>query len=320
MNNCVGYVVIGLNEGEKLQLCLTSILIVNKNIVYVDSGSIDGSVIFAKSLGIDVVELDMSLPFTAGRARNEGAKMLLQNDDYEYIHFIDGDCQLEPNWTRNALVFMEADAKNAIVYGHLRERNPEKSIFNALCQIEWDTPLGDVKSCGGIALVRANIFKEFNGFRGDFIAGEEPELCFRLRSSGWKIRKIDYEMAVHDAEMYKFSQWWKRRVRCGFAFTEGTMLHGLSEERYWIRDTLSIFFWGIFIPLITIILCFLSMLFLIILLIYPIQYLRIVYKNRKKVENCFAWAFYTVLGKFPEAIGLMKYVTKSFKRIHLLSV
>ena len=42
----------------------------------------------------------------------------------------------------------------AIVCGRLRERFPEQSIYNRLCDMEWDTPVGETKACGGIAMMR----------------------------------------------------------------------------------------------------------------------------------------------------------------------
>ena len=68
----IGVVVIGRNEGLRLERCLISLVGSAQKVVYVDSGSTDGSVQMALRLGVEVVELDMTIPFTAARARNEG--------------------------------------------------------------------------------------------------------------------------------------------------------------------------------------------------------------------------------------------------------
>ena len=73
--NRIGIVVIGRNEGGRLIRCLTS-LKENKQLVYVDSGSTDSSVIEARRRGAEVVELNMEIPFTAARARNEGFELV----------------------------------------------------------------------------------------------------------------------------------------------------------------------------------------------------------------------------------------------------
>ena len=94
-----GVVVIGRNEGERLKRCLQSISGFIDRVVYVDSGSTDDSVAFVKSLGADVVELDMATPFTAARARNEGSKKLLKRlPALDYLFFVDGDCEVVKDW------------------------------------------------------------------------------------------------------------------------------------------------------------------------------------------------------------------------------
>src|SRR6476660_3526039 len=82
----VAVVAIGRNEGERLQRCLESVRPQCETIVYVDSGSDDGSVDLARGLGVEVVELDMSIPFTAARARNEGLRRLRElRPSLEYV-------------------------------------------------------------------------------------------------------------------------------------------------------------------------------------------------------------------------------------------
>ena len=65
----IGVIAIGRNEGERLRRCLDSVVGKGFSVVYVDSNSTDGSVDFARSVGAEVVELDMSLPFSAARAQ-----------------------------------------------------------------------------------------------------------------------------------------------------------------------------------------------------------------------------------------------------------
>jgi len=102
-----------------------------------------------------------------------------------------------------------------VVCGCCRERFPDRSIFNMLCDIEWDTPVGEANACGGDAMMRADAFGQANGYRDDLIAGEEPEICVRLRAVGWKIWRLGEEMTLHDAVMTRFSQWWNRTKLSG---------------------------------------------------------------------------------------------------------
>ena len=74
----VGAVAIGKNEGERLRICLQSLAKQVSRLVYVDSGSSDGSVELARSVEAVVVELDPRIPFTAARARNAGVERLTE--------------------------------------------------------------------------------------------------------------------------------------------------------------------------------------------------------------------------------------------------
>jgi len=305
----LGVVVIGRNEGERLRRCLVSVVAQAKHVVYVDSGSNDSSVSVARNMGIGVVELDMSIPFTAARARNAGVTHLLQSMvSLDYVQFIDGDCELMEDWLANAHQFLETHSQVAAVFGRLKERHPERSIYNLMCDIEWNTPIGKTKSCGGITCMRLSAFMAVGAFREPLIAGEEPELCVRLRAAGWEIWRIDAEMAWHDAAIDKFSQWWKRAMRGGYAYAEGAFLHGTSPEHHRVRESLSAWCWGGAVPAIVL---FSIMSYgawgAILALVYPAQVIRLTLRDRKHSPLPWGRALFLVLGKFPEMLGQMKF-------------
>ena len=241
---------IGRNEGERLRACLAST--VGRGpaaVVYVDSASTDGSVDAARAAGAEVVELDMSVPFTAARARNAGFERLSAVlPGLAFVQFLDADCELVDGWLPAARARLEARPDLAVACGRRRERHPESSSYNRLADIEWDTPVGEAKACGGDALVRASAFRAVGGYDPALIAGEEPELCVRLRKAGWKVERLDAEMTVHDAAMTRFGQWWRRSVRAGHAYAEGAAIHGAPPERHWVRESRSNWFWGLGLP------------------------------------------------------------------------
>src|SRR5260370_33356312 len=106
-----GVVVIGRNEGERLRQCLRS-LSTSAVVVYVDSGSADGSAQWARSQGVEVVELDVGRPFTAARARNAGFTRLRElASDLLYVQFADGDCELIGGVPEHALWFPASRAE-----------------------------------------------------------------------------------------------------------------------------------------------------------------------------------------------------------------
>ena len=316
----LGVVVIGRNEGDRLVRCIESLTDRVTQLIYVDSGSSDESVSVAHHSGADVVPLDMTLPFTAARARNEGFASLIKHyPQIDYVQFVDGDCEVNAQWLEKAEAFLDTHTDVAVVCGRRRERYPEKSIFNLLCDMEWNTPIGEAKACGGDAMMRVVAFENVHGFRVDLIAGEEPELCVRFRAVGWKIWRLDEEMTLHDAAMTRFSQWWKRTMRAGHAFAEGAYLHGAPPERHWVSESRRAWIWGLGIPFIALLLSLLSFKWgMLFLLIYPIQVIRLAKRNlatRKQFwQEKTHWivAFFLVLGKFPEMLGQIKFIQRVY--------
>lgn len=305
----VGAIAIGRNEGDRLRRCLQSLLAHIPTVVYVDSGSTDDSVAIATGLGAVVQVLDMRQPFTAARARNEGVRRLQALlPSVDAIQFVDGDCEVDEHWLTKALTFLEARPQVAAVCGRRRERHPERSLYNLLCDLEWNTPVGEAKACGGDVLMRASALRQVGGYRDDLIAGEEPELCIRLRAKGWKIWRLDAEMTLHDAAMMHFSQWWRRCMRAGFAYAEGASLHGAPPERHWVRESRSAWLWGALLPLTILMLALvIHPAALVLWLIYPLQVLRLGFRSQGPARARWARATFLVLGKFPEAVGQVKW-------------
>lgn len=306
----IGVVVIGRNEGERLRRCLMSVDAGGGKIVYVDSGSMDDSVEMARNIGAEVVCLDMNLPFTAARARNAGFRRLREvSPNLLYVQFVDGDCELIPEWLNKAVYFMDAHPDVAMTCGRLRERFPDQSIYNLMCDIEWNTPVGNAKACGGVAIARTSAFESIQGYQESLIAGEEPELCVRLREQGWKIWRLDEEMALHDAAMTQFSQWWRRAMRGGYAFAEGAYLHGGSPERHWVKESRRAWVWGLLIPISGLLLTWVSWAYgLMIVMAYFLQVCRLALRNKhQRSSHPWTIAFFLVLGKFPEMLGQVKF-------------
>lgn len=310
--NGIGLVAIGRNESKQLQQCLSSVLGQVEKAVYVDSGSTDDSIAIAKSFGVNIIELNPSTPFTAARARNAGFQFLWQNNPkLKYVQFVDGDCEIIPGWLETAQRKLEQNSDLAIVFGRRRERYPNASIYNHLCDIEWNTPVGETHFCGGDAMIRVEAFQQVSGFNPKLIAGEEPELCVRLRQKGWKIYHLDAEMTLHDARITRWSQWWKRSFRAGYAYAQGSYLHGKSPAKHWVRETRSIWFWGLVVPVFTLILILPTHeLSLLLFLTYPLLIYK-TYKHYKKSGfsqlDSALYAVFCILAKFPASFGQIKF-------------
>lgn len=242
----LGVVTIGLNEGERLKRCLRS-LPADARVVYVDSGSSDGSLQFAVLTGAAVVELDLRRPFTAARARNEGLSRLLRDaPETQYVQFLDGDCELETGWLSAAIAFLDKNPSVGVACGRRRERFRTASLYNAWMDDEWNTPIGPADSCGGDALMRISAISGAGGYDDDIVAGEEPELCARLRGLGWTICRLDLPMSVHDADMHRFRQWWLRAVRSGYGYAQvWCKTASYPTGRLYGRELLRAFVWTI---------------------------------------------------------------------------
>lgn len=297
-------VVIGRNEGARLAACLASLAGRVRHVVYVDSGSTDGSPEVAAAAGAEVVALDPRRPFTAARARNEGlARLRARPAPAAYVQVVDGDCTLDPGWLRVASAFLEARPRAAVACGRRRERHPERSAYNRLADWEWDTPVGPATACGGDALMRRAALDEVGGYDGGLIAGEEPELCLRLRARGWEVWRLDAEMTRHDAALLRLAQFWRRARRAGHAFAEVAHLHRASPLRIWAAEARRAVLWGLALPAATLALGALHPAGLFLALAWPAEVVRLARRwgfGRPGWER----AALVVLGRLAEAQGV----------------
>ena len=310
--NNIGVVVIGRNEGKRLIQSIESLLSSGlQKIVYVDSDSSDGSLQNISDLGVTAVPLDLSKPFTAGRARNFGFSTIIeQYPELIYIQFIDGDCLLEENWLDHAQTYLEDAPQSAIVCGRRKEEYPDASLYNYMCDIEWDLPLGIVRNCGGDFLVRREVFEQFNGFDETVIAGEEPELCARLRAAGWEIYRYDALMTFHDAKITRFKQWWLRTIRSGFSHTAAMYRNRSTVEfSYYAKICTRTLLWT------SVYLAFVFLLFIsstlasLAGLLIVVRYFRI-YSNNRSLKKPWGYSFLLAICCIPETIGMFKFLTR----------
>jgi GT2 family glycosyltransferase len=304
----VGLVAIGRNEGERLRRCFRSVPASIARVVYVDSGSVDGSIELARVVGAEVVELGSDVPFTAARARNAGIARLTEvHASIEFFFVVDGDCEIVSGFVEAALVEMASAPEVAVVCGRRRERFRDASIYNALCDMEWNTPVGEAEACGGDALIRASAFRQVGGYDGAIIAGEEPELCLRLRREGWRVRRIDRDMTLHDAAITRFGQWWRRAVRAGHAYAELFVRH-----RHWASEVRSFVFYGALIPLAAFVAApSTSGWSLALFGVYGLLYLRVRALRRRAGDvprDAALYALFCVVAKFAHVAGAARFV------------
>jgi GT2 family glycosyltransferase len=310
-----GIVVIGRNEGQRLLASLRGLLRQPRPLVYVDSGSKDGSPDAVRALGIEVVELDPARPFSAARARNEGAWALLaKQPQLEFVQFIDGDCFVAPGWLDAAEAALRADPKCAVVLGHQSEEHPRASVYNTMFALEWRSPSGPVANFGhliGNMMVRRSVFEALGGFNPEVIAGEDSEFGVRVGLAGHGALKLDAPMALHDANMHRFSQWWMRAVRGGHAIGQRAQLHGDGPLRDCARERRSTWFWGVMLPLAILLAApathGASLLLLAGYLTLGWRVARFRLSVGDAPREARLYALFTVLAKYANGMGLLKY-------------
>lgn len=315
----LGVVVIGRNEGERLRRCLNSVIVQAKVVVYVDSGSSDDSVPLAKSIGAVVVDLDLSTPFTAARARNAGAAHLAAiSAGIDYLQFVDGDCELNPGWFETACQMLDDHPEITALAGRLQERFPERSVYNRLGDLEWNQAgFGEVSALGGIFMIRKSAFDDVGGFNPSIPAGEEPELCARLIACGGHLWRINHLMAWHDLAMISFRQWWIRHSRNGYGGLAVTQRCGLSHFKRSLRRarlwaTLPMFaiasawvsttYWGLLVGLAV---------GAALLSLWAAQLLRLTVRARlggHPLSVAVPYAFLTMIAHIPNAQGQLRYL------------
>ena len=306
-----GTIVIGRNEGHRLTQCLTAALQAGGPVVYVDSASNDGSPLVARRLGAEVIELSTP-PHTAARGRQAGFDFLTaRHPSMKYVQFVDGDCVIDGKWLFTAPRFLEANPKVAAVSGRRREEHTAESFWSRLIDLDWDIPAGLVGYPGGDSLCRVDAIKLVGGWDVDLIAGEDPDLGFRLCDAGWRVSRLADEMTRHDMRIVSLGQYMKRAVRSGHAYAEIGWRHRRGSGNLYARRAAGIFFYAAVLPAVAAIgLVLWPPSLLLPLLIY----LRLLWSGyrlcrRKAATNSLALAYsaLNLLCKFAGLLGAAKF-------------
>ena len=240
----ISVVVIGRNEGARLENCLHSVQrahwgSLRHELIYVDSRSTDQSAQRARELGATVLLLDDASP-CASKARNLGWRAA----QGAYVLFLDGDTELHPDFVPRALNTL-AEPRLCAVWGHRRESRPAQSLYTKVLDLDWVYPTGRTLYFGGDVLVRRAALAQVDGFDPTLKAGEEPELCARLRACGWEIEHIDAPMTRHDLALNSFKAYWLRAYRSGIAYAEVAQRMRLRGDVLWQHEARRDFLHGI---------------------------------------------------------------------------
>jgi len=112
-------------------------------------------------------------------------------------------------------------------------------------------------------------------------------------------------------------RWWLRMTRAGLAYGQGFAMHGRSPERHFARQVFSTAFWGGLLPLSVAAAAWpTGGLALSLLLLYPLLGWRIYRFGRRqgwRPSHARAYALFTVLAKFPQMAGLIRYLASRLR-------
>ena len=160
-------------------------------------------------------------------------------------------------------------------------------------------------------MIRLEALRQAGGYNPTLIAGEEPDLCVRIRQFGWTILRIDADMTLHDMAMTRLSQWWKRCERTGFAYAEGVAMHGRPPERHWVHELRSTVIWGLLLPVTIVILAWPTHgASLLLGLAYPLQAFRIgrrFHALGMPSSDARIWGYGCILCRWPNGLGVLRY-------------
>jgi glycosyltransferase involved in cell wall biosynthesis len=312
----ISFIVIGYNEGNTLRRCLESIREANLDsfsyeIIYVDGGSCDDSMVTARGFGVDLL-LGGDRRRKAAENRNLGA----MHSNGIFIQFIDGDMKINRNWAALAYAFINQNHGVASVCGYIHETG--NGFFKRVLEIDWVHKAGEVNYCGGAALWRKDIFFKAGSFPEDVSYGEEPCLCWNVRNKlGMKVFLLDQQMVTHDLGFSGISDYWRRNIRCGKTYSEIASRFYHSTDRLYLKESVSNFLWASLI-MISILLFFtgphwlsLSIIACIFLILArkSIQ----IFQRGHELRVSIVYALHIYFSKLPLALGGLVWLSRSLR-------
>ena len=202
----ISFIIIGKNEGWRLQKCLQSIscmveqdAIANYEIIYVDSQSTDNSIGLAKPYGAKVFLITGEC--NAAIARNIGAKEAMG----DILFFIDGDMELFSGFLPKVLT-QDGRLEYPFISG----------IFNDVVHdLDWNylhtsrrhkLQEGDADSVetttGGLFLIEHSLWDKVGGMDTRFKRSQDYDLGLRLSQMGYSLHRKAILLANHYMRQY----------------------------------------------------------------------------------------------------------------------
>lgn len=195
----VSIIIKALNEQVNIERTLQSALIaastVDGEVILADSYSTDDTIKIAKQFPIKIVQLANPEERSCGI----GAQLGYQYAKSEFIYILDADMEINVDFLSQALELMAQDQALAGVGGIVQEMQLDSLEFQARVQRESeDRNVGEVNhlAMGGLyrksAIVQVGYLTNRN-----LHSYEEFELGIRLRTAGWKLKRVAIVSVKH---------------------------------------------------------------------------------------------------------------------------
>ncbi len=212
----ISFIVIGKNEGSRLERSLQSVLDVTKvdniqdwELVYVDSQSTDDSLKVAKSKGARTFLITGEC--NAAIARNIGAKEA-QGDIF---FFIDGDMEVQSGFLPQVIEdgqlvypFLSGNFED-IVYDNDWNylRTTYRHRFAEGEEFHYDS------TTGGLFLITRELWEKVSGMDNRLKRSQDYDLGLRVTKVGWPLKRMNLLLAKHHMRDYELRDDYVENVR-----------------------------------------------------------------------------------------------------------
>lgn len=191
-------VIITKNEERYIGKCIASIIDALSNILYpyeiilVDSASSDNTPEIAKKYPIKIIQINKS-NFLSPAA---GLYIGFKNCNGDLIFFINGDMTVDNDWFNRSIPILTSDDKIAGIGGKLTEfRNSVGK--NNIIKILHGGDRVEKYLGGGATIYKKKVLEEVGPFNPYLYGEEEAELGYRISRAGYKLLRINAQMAHH---------------------------------------------------------------------------------------------------------------------------
>lgn len=187
-------------------------------VIVADNGSTDASVDMLKEKfpAVRIIQLDKNYGFA------EGYNQALKQIDNEYTVLLNSDVEVTPGWLDAPLAAMEADSTIVAAQPKIRaQRNKDYFEYAGAAggymdiygypycrgrllhvvekdEGQYDTPADILWATGACLFIRTTIYKVVGGLDAGFFAHqEEIDMCWRLRSRGYRLVCTPQSVVYH---------------------------------------------------------------------------------------------------------------------------